>query len=161
MKENRGNAGMALTNAEMIGKNILELLDSVRAIRYNSGGRDITSVTLPQLKLLRVSAKNPDGVRQKDLAAELKLTPSTVSITIDLMVKQGLLKRTAAADDRRAVTIRLTLKGRRCLESRIRFWNSMMENLLRDIPAAGQDQFITVFEKINANLRKQAADDLS
>jgi len=37
----------------------------------------------------------------------------------------------------------------------------MMENLLRDIPAAGQDQFITVFEKINANLRKQAADDLS
>ena len=99
---------MALTNAEMIGKNILELLDSVRAIRYNSGGRDITSVTLPQLKLLRVSAKNPDGVRQKDLAAELKLTPSTVSITIDLMVKQGLLKRTAAADDRRAVTIRLT-----------------------------------------------------
>ena len=156
MKENRGNAGMALTNAEMIGKNILELLDSVRAIRYNSGGRDITSVTLPQLKLLRVSAKNPDGVRQKDLAAELKLTPSTVSITIDLMVKQGLLKRTAAA-----VTIRLTLKGRRCLESHIRFWNSMMENLLRDIPAAGQDQFITVFEKINANLRKQAADDLS
>lgn len=161
MKENRGNAGMALTNAEMIGKNILELLDSVRAIRYNSGGRDITSVTLPQLKLLRVSAKNPDGVRQKDLAAELKLTPSTVSITIDLMVKQGLLKRTAAADDRRAVTIRLTLKGWRCLESHIRFWNSMMENLLRDIPAAGQDQFITVFEKINANLRKQAADDLS
>ena len=148
---------MALTNAEMIGKNILELLDSVRAIRYNSGGRDITSVTLPQLKLLRVSAKNPDGVRQKDLAAELKLTPSTVSITIDLMVKQGLLKRIAAADDRRAVT----LKGRRCLESHIRFWNSMMENLLRDIPAAGQDQFITVFEKINANLRKQAADDLS
>ena len=53
---------MALTNAEMIGKNILELLDSVRAIRYNSGGRDITSVTLPQLKLLRVSAKNPAGV---------------------------------------------------------------------------------------------------
>ena len=33
----------------------------------------------------------------------------------------------------------------------------MMENLLRDIPAAGQDQFITVLEKINANLRKQAA----
>ncbi len=151
---------MALTNAEMIGKNVLELIDSVRTIRYNSGGRNIAQVTLPQLKLLRASAKNPGGGRQKDLAAELKLTPSTVSTTIDLMVKQGLLKRAAATDDRRAVTIRLTQKGRRCLENHISFWNSLMENLLCDIPAAEQDQFITVFEKINANLRKQASADL-
>ncbi len=148
-----------MTKSEMIGKNFLELVDSIRAVRNNSLGKEVLPVTFPQLKLLRVLAKQPEGIRQKELAAALKLTPGTVSVSIELMVKQGLLQRAPAPGDRRAVMIHLAPAGRRCLQLHIDFWNAMMKELLEDIPDAEQDTFIAVFEKINAGLREKSGSE--
>ena len=65
-----------MTTSEVIGKNFLELVDNIRAVRNDSIVPGIGLITFPQLKLLRVLTRQfPDGARLKELAGELRLTP--------------------------------------------------------------------------------------
>ena len=129
-------------------------MDNIRAVRNDSIAPGIGLITFPQLKLLRVLTRQfPDGARLKELAGELRLTPGTVSTGIENLVRQGLLQRSADPADRRAVVIRLTDKGSRCRDAHFRFRNTVMDELLRDIPPEELDAFIAVLEKLNAGLR--------
>ena len=145
---------MTPTVSEQIGKNFLELIDHIRAIRNDLVDPAVGHVTFPQLKVLRVLAAHPDGMKLKELAGELKLTPGTVSTAITLMVRQGLLERSPDPVDRRAVAIRLTERGRCCRDAHFRFWHTVMGGVLREIPPEDRQTFIDVLEKINGGLQK-------
>jgi DNA-binding MarR family transcriptional regulator len=56
------------------------------------------------------------GVSQRRLADELGLTASTVSLRIDRLVEQGLVRRTADPGSRRGVLIALNESGREMFE---------------------------------------------
>lgn len=50
---------------------------------------------------------------QRELAAELKVTPRNVTTLIDALEETGFVRRTAHPTDRRAVVIVLTPKGQK------------------------------------------------
>lgn len=54
-----------------------------------------------------------DGCSQRELAAKAGLQPSTVSITLDKMERDGYIYREKSAEDLRLVKLHLTEKGMR------------------------------------------------
>lgn len=78
----------------------------------------------------------------KDLSARLGLDTSTLSRTVESLVKDGLSERTPSALDRRATVIRLSKKGRTAYDRVNTTWNQICMELFRSIPLAKHDQLI-------------------
>jgi DNA-binding MarR family transcriptional regulator len=70
----------------------------------------------------------------KDLAFRLGLDNSTLSRTVESLVKDGLAERTPSAKDRRASVIRLNEKGRMAHDRINSTWNRICRDMFRDIP---------------------------
>lgn len=56
---------------------------------------------------------SPENCRMKDLALTSPLTQSALSRIVDRLEKAGMVIRLACADDRRAMFVELTVKGRK------------------------------------------------
>ncbi|GMK45909.1 MarR family winged helix-turn-helix transcriptional regulator [Paenibacillus glycanilyticus] len=69
------------------------------------------NLTALQLLVLRVLHETPD-IRMSELAEKLNVGNSTMSGIVDRMVKAGILERERTEADRRAMTMKLTEKGK-------------------------------------------------
>lgn len=76
------------------------------------GERQIGLDPLPhsEFELIRTISDNP-SITVSDAARILGLQPSNVSTTVRRLVDRGLIERTPAAHDRRAIRLRLTAKA--------------------------------------------------
>nr|WP_283094464.1 MarR family transcriptional regulator [Paenibacillus sp. ATY16] len=68
-------------------------------------------MTALQLLVLRVLHETPE-IRMSELAEKLNVGNSTMSGIVDRMVKAGILERERTEADRRAMTMKLTEKGK-------------------------------------------------
>ncbi|MGN6331268.1 MAG: MarR family winged helix-turn-helix transcriptional regulator [Motilibacteraceae bacterium] len=80
--------------------------------------------SVAQLELLSAVAEHP-GARAGDVAAALRLAPSTLSTLVQALERTGALRRDSGAD-RRTVVLALTDEGRRALDR----WRGTNERLL-------------------------------
>lgn len=78
----------------------------------------------------------------KDLAARLGLDTSTLSRTVESLVQDGLVERTASTRDRRAAVIRLNEKGQAARNRINATWNRICREVFRGIPCEKHDQLI-------------------
>jgi DNA-binding MarR family transcriptional regulator len=83
------------------------------------------SLPMAQVEILQRLADEPD-LRVSDLATRHRLATNTVSTLVQQLVTADLVERRPAADDRRAVTVRLTALG----ETRLREWLGAHERRL-------------------------------
>lgn len=82
-----------------------------RQLRRSAGrGFDATGLTEAQAELLRLVGRRPD-ISVREAAAELSLVPNTASTLVSRLASDGLLTRTADADDRRVGRLRLTVSA--------------------------------------------------
>jgi DNA-binding MarR family transcriptional regulator len=72
-------------------------------------------LTFSQLKLLKLVSRT-DSYNISQVAAFLTVSTAAASKAVDRLVRRGLLIRSEAEDDRRAVELSLTSEGRRMLE---------------------------------------------
>lgn len=96
-----------------------EILDSFSEInkaiyRLLKKEADRAGITVVQLKALYKISTTPD-IGLGELAEKLRLTNSTVSGVIDRLVHNGLVERIIPPENRRAVSIHLTEKGKELL----------------------------------------------
>jgi Transcriptional regulators len=68
-------------------------------------------VSVPQWVVLRVLFDN-DSLPLKDIVARVEVDQGSLSRMVDRLIARGWVQRDANADDRRAVAISLTKKGR-------------------------------------------------
>jgi len=78
----------------------------------------------------------------KDLAARLGLDTSTLSRTVESLVQDGLVERTASTRDRRAAVIRLSEKGHAARNRINATWNRICREVFQGIPREKHDQLI-------------------
>jgi len=78
----------------------------------------------------------------KDLAARLGLDNSTLSRTIESLVKDGLAERTPSTEDRRATVIQLNKKGRAAQDRINQTWNRICQDMFQSIPREKHVQLI-------------------
>jgi DNA-binding MarR family transcriptional regulator len=110
--------------------------------RFNAlqrGEKRCFGVTLPQcmtLELLHQEGRRP----VQEIALALGLDASTVTRTVDVLVRDGLARRTRdEREDRRRVFVSLSPRGRRLATRLEACGDDYCERILARIPADGRD----------------------
>ena len=80
--------------------------------RASKGMDDAFGVTGPQRLVIRIVGRFP-GILAGQLAATLRIHPSTASDIVQRLERRGLIKRTRDARDGRRILLGLTEQGRR------------------------------------------------
>ncbi len=115
-------------------------------------------ITIAQVRVMQIVTHcSPEGIMCKDLAALLGLTPGATSRTVDRLVREGLLKRDAVPDDRRAILIRLSKKGEETNCYQQKRLDELMKNFMSGVPQKEQE----LFQQMMQRLSNQAWDRLA
>ena len=72
--------------------------------------------TLARFDYLAQLARHPNGLRMKSLSRYLMVTGGNVTGLTDQLVEDGLVKRTNDLEDRRALIVQMTPKGKKWFE---------------------------------------------
>ncbi|MDD5676024.1 MAG: MarR family transcriptional regulator [Chitinivibrionales bacterium] len=108
--------------------------------------RDKTSaiscgLTLPQHAII-CEIGSAGELIVKNLSKSLGLDKSTISRSLDGLVRAGFVLRTPSSDDRRSVVVTLDLKGQKVYERITADWATLSAGLLKNIPAGKQGRLI-------------------
>jgi DNA-binding MarR family transcriptional regulator len=76
-----------------------------------------SGITPTRLAALAALARHEQGCRQGDLAAEMGISPASMTRLVDIMVKAKWVLRQRDPSDARAFVLRLSGHGRRTLDS--------------------------------------------
>ncbi|MCR4425863.1 MAG: MarR family winged helix-turn-helix transcriptional regulator [Firmicutes bacterium] len=90
-------------------------------------------IAVGRINLLELIADNP-GVRLKDLARDADVSASGLSVTIDRMVAEGLVRRSEDPRDRRRISLELTEAGRGLLDRINEFFVRRLESWFSTLP---------------------------
>src|SRR5690606_9071842 len=104
-------------------------------------------LSLEQFLLLRLLyAKGP--IRASEIAEQLLVHKSAITVRVEKLVKKGLIERQRDENDRRNVYLRLKENGRSLYESLEKNINQFVEAIVSDIPEKEMEVFLNVYEKI-------------
>lgn len=87
-------------------------------------------LTLPQFDVLVQLHRHPEGMTPGGLTRELLVTAGNVTGIVDRLVRLGFVERLPVPEDRRAVRVRLTLRGRQVMKRAIPRHRRDVESLL-------------------------------
>lgn len=125
---------------------------------YSAAHQDADRQTGMHGYLLRYLYENQErDVFQRDIEKAFSISRSSVTVTLQLMEKNGLIRRESVAQDARLKRIVLTQKARdlhRQIEVDILAFES---NLARGISEEEQEVFLRVAKKMQENLREDLA----
>ncbi len=114
-------------------------------------GMEEYGLTLAQSRVL-IHVARFDGIKQVDLADILEVRPMTLARLIDQLAKDGLVKRTADASDRRAHLVVLTEKAGPYLQSIIKVGSSVTQNVLGNFTPEEVSALQSALKKLRVNL---------
>ena len=152
------DGGISETNFQRL---ICDCADELRDYWLNRQSaqavREIMSLSLSQQRMMRkvwrMNTEHPDGVMLKELAENLSLSCSAVSVMVDAMVKRGILIREAAQDDRRKVMIRISDNGMGKIREYDDFLNKFVAELFTAVNPDEANGFTAVLEKFVKHLQ--------
>jgi DNA-binding MarR family transcriptional regulator len=81
--------------------------------RVRSRLREKFETTLPRFDLMAQLERSPEGLKMNELSRRMMVTGGNVTGITDQLEAEGLVERTAVANDRRALCIRMTDAGRK------------------------------------------------
>jgi DNA-binding MarR family transcriptional regulator len=114
-----------------LGETLLSL--SARLYRLQAEAIDASGVPL-SFQQFRILERVGGGVTSLSALAQLaKRRPSTISKSVDSLVRQGLLTREQAPSDRRTVTLTLTAPGAATLRQAQRALANLASWLVEDV----------------------------
>ncbi|MGN0407215.1 MAG: MarR family winged helix-turn-helix transcriptional regulator [Bacteroides sp.] len=113
----------------------------------------VSNITQPQFVILGYLMHNTDkDIFQRDIENEFSISRATASNTLQVMERNGLIKRVAIAEDARLKKILLTKKGenasRMCTPYILRLENAMMNGFSDE----EIDLLLNFLKRIQANL---------
>lgn len=102
---------------EAFGREMMYSVFRIRKALYTLIREDATRVGITELQLIILyTLSKKDNIRLNDLAEKLNMSNSTISGTVDRLVSAGLVIREPSKEDRRAVTLHLSEKGKEKLQ---------------------------------------------
>jgi DNA-binding MarR family transcriptional regulator len=108
-------------------------------------------ISLSQCHTLMEIEKNKD-ISVSELAQNMRLDKSTISRTVDSLVKLDYIERVIPEENRRMAILNLTDEGRQVCES-INFSNdSYIRTILKDFSVDEQLEFLELFRKLSHNM---------
>lgn len=106
-----------------------------------------SGITTTQMHTLEIIGKNR-SIRMKDLAAKLGITTGSLTVAIDKLEKQGMLKRIPHEHDRRSYLIELTSKGEKHYLQHSQFHRDFTQDMLTGLNSEEIEYFDIIIDKI-------------
>ncbi len=88
------------------------------------------------------------SLRMKELAGKMGVTTGTLTVMVDRLEEQGLLKRTPHATDRRSYMVELTEKGQAHFGQHHQYHLRLTEEITAPLSSEEQEIFTVILEKI-------------
>ena len=120
----------------------------LRELRRRAPG----DLTIAQFDVLAQLARRPEGMRSGELTRELLVTAGNVTGLVARLSRLGLVERRAVPDDRRAVRIRLTARGRQVMARALPRHRREVASLLRGLPSRDLLQLRDLLGRLNRSL---------
>jgi DNA-binding MarR family transcriptional regulator len=116
------------------------LLDRVCTENLNiTGSQGYTLLAMPE----------GESISMNDLSLKMKLAGSTMTRTVDPLVKKGLVDRQPDAEDRRVVRVRLTETGLQAKQQLQETLQWFFSSVMAEIPEGERAQVIQSLERLN------------
>ena len=103
--------------------------------------------------LVAIGRKQPKPM--SEVAAELLISVSTLSIAISKLENRGYVRRIKSEADRRVVRITLSAKGRRALEEHEQFYFDLIAAYMRDMTETEKKEAVHTLSHIQNLLTSQ------
>lgn len=101
-----------------------------------------------QARLLSLLTEHEDGVRQRVLAEEMRINPSSTSELISKLESEGYVARTVDPDDKRATLIALTEVGRARAYEMEDERNEKFAKVFEPLTEKEKEQLLKLLEKL-------------
>ncbi|MBA3004228.1 MAG: MarR family transcriptional regulator [Desulfurivibrio sp.] len=134
-----------MTETAKLSHQLIELYE-----RLSSWEQDVvksSGLSTPQMHTIEIVGHS-DSLRMKDLAKKMGVTTGTLTVMVDRLEQQGLLKRTPHETDRRSYLIALTEKGQELFSEHHQYHLHLTEEITSTLSREEQAQFSAVLEKI-------------
>ncbi len=107
-----------------------------------------------QHAMLAVIARHNGAVTQREIAAEMEITPAAVTVAVKKLEADGYIERREKLNDSRANDIIITKKGRDILEKTKRSFLSIDAAMLSVFSDEELEQFVGYLVRLQNNLEK-------
>lgn len=118
----------------------------------DAGIRGLTPTQGQILSLLQAKGKLP--MRLSAVADGLAVTPATASDAVATLIGKGLVKKSRAVDDARAIALTLTPKGQREAD-RVANWSDFLLSAIDELSPQEQEVFLQGLVKMIRKLQEQ------
>jgi MarR family transcriptional regulator, transcriptional regulator for hemolysin len=134
---------------------VLYVIDQTTKIakQYSQKEFDLLGIgiTVEQWILLKV-VEEKSGLSQNELAKETNRDPASITRTLDLLQKKGLIIREAIADNRRQYNIMLSQDGINFVKQNMPLINDMRNISIKDFSKEEVDSLISMLYRIQKNM---------
>jgi len=149
----------AQENKVIIGRILGLSNDIFNAIRLTIPPEWLTSdMTVAQLRILMLIHAE-GATRMSSIAGTLKTSLPTITGTVDILVKKGLVSRSSDPDDRRLVFCSLSPAGKEVMGKMWTFGRQQIENLMLGCSTEELKKALEVAEMLLRNVRVNKARD--
>ncbi len=125
-------------------------------MRQHKGG-DHEPLTMDQVRLLNLLSHEPRTLGE--LAAGHGVTPSTMSRSVDVLVRREWISRESDPSDRRQVILRLTDAGRAAYSEVVQYAEDMLTRLIEELSDAERERLCDGMSVLHALLTRRRIDD--
>ena len=128
----------------------LRLLDRNRDIQnqLRSALREDFDMTLPRFDVMATLNWQPEGLRMSALSARLKVSNGNVTGIIESLIREGLVTRTVAPEDKRAAMVRLTERGVAQFQLMAAAHEAWVNKMFDSFDSEQLDQFAGLLEQL-------------
>jgi len=113
-------------------------------------------LTLEQFQTLRAIREATQSPSLGKLSTTMGVDLSTMSRNVTVLERNDHVVRTRSADDGRVVTVKLTAKGRRALETLSCDEEETFQKVYEQVPAAARPKIVKALEVLDACLSSSA-----
>lgn len=93
-----------------------------------------------------------DGIKPGDLAERFAVTPATMTVQVDRLVKKGYIEKIVNKDDKRAVNLSLTKKAKKDLNEIVKGKLKSFDIVFNSITDEEQKKLVEIMTKIENSL---------
>ncbi len=111
--------------------------------------------TLPRFDLMAQLERAPEGLKMSEISQRMMVTGGNVTGITDQLVREGLVSRQAAPNDRRAYSVRLTPAGRRAFREMARAHERWIVSMFGGLTKAETSQLHSLLAKLKQHLTSQ------
>ncbi|MEM8812049.1 MAG: MarR family transcriptional regulator [Pseudomonadota bacterium] len=133
----------------------LRMLRTTRQVeaRLRDYLREEHGTTLPRFDVLAILDREGRDMKMSELSRRLLVSNGNVTGIVERLVLDGLVDRVPRDDDRRAMRVRLTDKGREAFKKMAAGHEAVLDSLFRDLDHDALDALRSEFAKLKP-LRK-------